>query len=185
MRTRGGEAHCGAESLAGRSDAASWDQAKEGRCRSGYVFGLVSSTLRGPRHLLQWTPRLSERLVKCSSGKEVYTSGEMSDHVAHADLSPGMVGVEACASLFAHLRKKEAITEKYLAIHFAGIRRASDSGEPGNVPLFQDPQNPAGGLTEVESDMAPLLLMPQFGLYCPGALWPLRGATLVEALMHD
>ena len=39
---------CGATSLVGQSDSAFRDQLPEGRCRLGYVFGLMSSTPAGP-----------------------------------------------------------------------------------------------------------------------------------------
>ena len=59
MRARGDRIHCGAASLAGRPDAAYGDQSAEGKCRSGYVIGLASSSLNGPCHILRRASRFT------------------------------------------------------------------------------------------------------------------------------
>ena len=54
--------HCGTLSLGAWSDAACEDQYTEGKCRLGSVVGSMSSSLTGPRHVLQWTPKSAEEL---------------------------------------------------------------------------------------------------------------------------
>ena len=44
-------------------------------------------------------------------------------------LSPGMVGLEDCESLFSHLRTKKMIAEKYLARHFLSIQQSLEDKE--------------------------------------------------------
>ena len=86
----------------------------------GCVIGLISSTLRGPCHLLQWSPKSNRKLAKGGAGGAAYESSEMVDHVAllresfapYADLTPGIVGLEGCESLFTHLGTRRVITEK-------------------------------------------------------------------------
>ena len=51
-RARSGGIRCGAMSLAGWSDAANGDQSEDGKCRRGFVIGLMSSTLNGPCHII-------------------------------------------------------------------------------------------------------------------------------------
>ena len=78
----------------------------------GYVICLVSPSLRGPRHILQWTPKFARKLVTSSLGGEACAFTEMVDHVAlprevyapFAGMPPGMVGPEDCESVFSHLR---------------------------------------------------------------------------------
>ena len=52
MRQREEEIHEGPTTLVGWSDEAYGDQSTMGKCRLGYVIGLMPSTLRGPRHIL-------------------------------------------------------------------------------------------------------------------------------------
>ena len=47
------------------------------------------------------------------------------------------------------------ITEKYLVRHFLGIQQFSGNGEPGSVFWLPGLANPADGMTQVKSDMAP------------------------------
>ena len=99
----------GAKKCAGAApDAAYCDLSEEGGCRVGYAIGLTSSSLSVSRHILQWASRFTRKLVESSLGGRVYASGEMVGHVALLresfapllDISPGMVGMEACGSLF-------------------------------------------------------------------------------------
>ena len=69
-----------------------------------------------------------------------------------ADLSPGLVGLVDCESILTNLTNKKAMAERSPVLRFLGIRRAKDSGEPDIVYSLPAPQNPAGGLTEVQSD---------------------------------
>ena len=88
--------------LAGWSDAAYEDQSSMGKCRLGYVIGLMSPNLRGPCHIIHWTSKFTRKLVVSSLGGQVYALSEMLDHVSMlrefyghlADLYPGMVGLE-------------------------------------------------------------------------------------------
>ena len=43
----------------------------------GYVIGLMSSTLKGPRHILQRTSKFTRKMVKSSMGREIYALSEM------------------------------------------------------------------------------------------------------------
>ena len=56
MEARGGGVHCGLISSLGWSGAAYGDQSAEGKCRVGFLGGLMSSTLTVPRDVLQWAP---------------------------------------------------------------------------------------------------------------------------------
>ena len=50
-----------------------------------------------------------------------------------ADLSPGIVGLEVCQSLFPRLKKKTSVTEKFLARHISSIQQAIASQELGKA----------------------------------------------------
>ena len=56
---RAGQVHCGTTSLVVWSDAACRNQSIEGRCRMGYVTGLMSSYLSDPLRILQWTSKFT------------------------------------------------------------------------------------------------------------------------------
>ena len=60
--------HEGAMMLVGWSDAAFGTHTQDGRCRLGYIIGLMSSTLTGPVHILQWTSKFTRKHVKSSLG---------------------------------------------------------------------------------------------------------------------
>ena len=110
MRARGEKLQCGAMFLVSWSDAVSGGQSPEGKSRLGYVIGLMSSTLKGPRHILQWTSKLTRKLATRSPGGEVYSCSEIADHISplrefyepFAVMSPGMIGLEDFESLFTH-----------------------------------------------------------------------------------
>ena len=84
--------------LVGWSDAAYVDRSTLGKWYLGYVFGLMSSPLKGPRY--------SSLGVPSSLGGEVYAFSGMVAHksmlrefYAHfLGLSPGMAGLENCES---------------------------------------------------------------------------------------
>ena len=54
-RSNGERLHSGTLSLAGWSDAAYGNLSQNGQCRLGYFIGIMSSSLSGPCHVLQWT----------------------------------------------------------------------------------------------------------------------------------
>ena len=93
------------------------------------------------------------------------------------DVYPGMVGLEDCESLFAHLRRKKMTTEKSLGRQLLAIQQAIEMKELGNVYWIPGLENPAGGLTRLKSDLVPLLRLIESGSYNPGNLRPLHGAA--------
>ena len=175
-------------SLVGWSDAAYGRLSEEGRCRLGYIIGLMSSSLSGPCHVLQWTSKFTRKLVKSSLGGEVYAFSEMVDHMSlirefyapFVDIPPGMVGLEDCESPFYHLRNKKMITEKYLVRHFLSIQQALEDGELENVYWLPGTENPADGMTKVKSEMVPMLQLLETGQFHPGTLRPLHGVGSSE-----
>ena len=110
MRQRSEAIHSETMTSIGWSDAAYGDQPTMGERCMGYVIGLMSSTLRGPRQITKWTSKLTRRLDESSLGGEVYAFSEMIDHVSmlrefyghFIDLTPGVVGMEDGESLFTH-----------------------------------------------------------------------------------
>ena len=48
----------------------------------GYVIGLMSSTLTGPRHVLQWSSKFTRKPVGSSLGGELYALSAMADHMS-------------------------------------------------------------------------------------------------------
>ena len=98
----------------------------------------------------------------------MYSSFKMVEHAALlrefyapcADLSPGMVRIGDCESLFTHLKKKHLPLETHLASHFSSIQPATEQGELESAFWLPGRGNPAGGLTKSKSDLAPLLNLP-------------------------
>ena len=188
FRARGERLHKGTLTLVGWSDAAYGKLSEDGRCRLGYIIGLMSSSLSGPCHVLQWTSKFTRKLVKSSLGGEVYAFSEMVDHMAlirefytpFVGLSPGMVGLEDCESLFSHLRTKKMITEKYLVRHFLSIQQSLDNKELDNIYWLPGTENPADGMTKMKSEMSPMLNLLEFGEFYPGVLRPLKGVCSSE-----
>ena len=80
-RKRGERVHGGLTALVGWADAAFGDQLAEGKFRLDYVIGLMSSTQRGPRHILQRASKFARKMVKSSLGGEVYALSDMADHM--------------------------------------------------------------------------------------------------------
>ena len=74
LGNRSEKVHCSSMSLVGRSDAANED-------RLGLAICLIYSPCPGPRHILRWTFKPTEKLVKSGLGGRVYALGEMVDHV--------------------------------------------------------------------------------------------------------
>ena len=73
-------------------------------------------------------------------------------------LGPGRVGSEDCDSLFTHLKTKRMIPDENLTRHFLRIQKAVGQGELENAYGLPEVENPVEGLTNVRSDMVPLLL---------------------------
>ena len=181
--------HSGTMSIVGWSDAAYGDLTKTGKCRLGYLIGLMSSALSGPCHVIQWTSKFTRKLVKSSLGGEVYAFSEMLDHMTllrgfyepFAKASPGMVGMVDCESLFTHLKNRKMITEKYLVRHFLSIQQClEEENNLDNVFWLPGTENPADGLTKIKSEMGPILSLMEHGSFYPGSLRPLRGVSWKE-----
>ena len=86
----------------------------------GCVIGLMSPTLKGPRHILQRTSKLTRKMVKGSLGADGYALSEMVDnmsslrdsHVPFRGVNRGVVGLGDCESLCTRLRTKKMVAEK-------------------------------------------------------------------------
>ena len=99
---RAGQVHCGTASLVVWSDAACRNQSIEGRCRMGYVIGLISASLLGPRHILLWAAKFTRKSVTSSLRGEAYAFRGMARHMTltrelsclFANFSPSMLGLE-------------------------------------------------------------------------------------------
>ena len=141
LRNRGEKVHGGAMSSAGWSDAAYGSQSTGGKCRLGYVIGLMSSTLEGPCHNLRWPSKFTQELVKSSLGGEVYAFSEMVAHMIllkdfygpSQSMNPGSGGLGDCESLFAHPRTQKMIAEEYPVRHFLSTQQALEEGELDNA----------------------------------------------------
>ena len=70
--------------------------------------------------------------------------------------------------------------EKYLARQYVGIQQPLEEGELDNGHWPPGSENPADGLTEVRSDMAPLRRLLQSGHFNSGSSRSLKGATWRE-----
>ena len=159
-----------------------------GKCRLGYLIGVMSPNLCGPCHIIQWASKFARKLVKSSLGGEVYAFSEMLDHMSmlreffghFSGLSPGLVGLEDCESLFAELKKSKMITEKFLVRHCLSIQQALEQKDLDNVYWVPGKENPADGLTKLRSEILPLLRLLESGAYNPGILRPLKGKTATE-----
>ena len=94
--------------------------------RAEWQVSVGSSSLSGPRHVLQWASKLTSRL-----GWEAYTFSEMIDHMAllrefyapFSRMSPGLVVMGDCESAFTHLKNKKMVTEEFLDRHFLSIQQ--------------------------------------------------------------
>ena len=88
-----------------------------------------------------------------------------------------MAGMEDCESLFTRLKKNKLITEKFPARHFPAIQQAIEPQELDNVYWIPGKENPAGGLTQLHSEILPVLRLMEAGTCNPGLLRPLKGAA--------
>ena len=145
----------------------------------------MSSTLAGPRHVLQWPSKFARKSVKRSLGGEVRALSEKVDQMSllrdfsepFEGLNPGTIGLEDYENLFAHLITKKMIAKKYSARHFLSIRQALGAGELDNVNWAPGTENPADGLTKVRSDMAPPLRELESGHFNSESFRPLNGVA--------
>ena len=128
--------HRGTLSPVGWSDAAYNDLSQSGKCRLGYLTGITSSSLSGPCYVLRWTSKFTRKLVKSSLGGEAYAFSEMIDHMAllrefyapFSRISPGMVGMEDCESLFTHLKNRKMAAGEYFVRRFLPIQQFIPDG---------------------------------------------------------
>ena len=184
----GEKVHGGTLSLVGWSDAAYGDLSQSGKCRLGYLIGVMSASLSGPRHVLQWTSKFTRKLVKSSLGGEVYAFSEMVGHMAllrefcapFSRISPSMVGMGDCESLFTHLKNRKMVAEKYLVRHVLRIQQFIEDGELGNTYWLPGVENPADGLAKIKSEMGPISSLLDTGRYQPGLLHPLKRLAFQE-----
>ena len=89
-----------------------------------------------------------------------------------------MVGFGDFESLYARLRNEKAIAEKFLVRRFLAIRQAMELKELGNVYRIPGPGNPADELTQLKSDLAPIMRALESGSYNPCTLRRLCGVAL-------
>ena len=177
--------------LVGWSDAAFGTHTQDGRCRLGYIIALMSSTLTGPVHILQWASKFTRKRVKSSLGGEIFALSEMWDHMemikdfyaplGHAEIRS--YGLIDCESLLSHLRTGRLGTEKFLTRHFRSIMDALENGALGNIAWIPGTENPADGLTKISSELGPLLDLLKSGKYRPRTLEQLRGLSFVEKIL--
>ena len=157
--------------LAGWSDAAYGDQSADGKCRLGYLIGLMPSSPLAPCHILQWISKFTRNLVKSSIGGDVYAPGEMDAHVTllreiyeHVvELSPDKIYFEDRESLLARLRPKANVTEKFPIRHFLAIHQSLEMEEFENARWRPGCGDPADGFTKTKRDMVPLLRLTESG----------------------
>ena len=124
----------------------------------------MSSSLSGPCHVLQRTSKITRKLVKSRLGGEAHAFSETIAHMAlsrefyapFSRISPGMVGMEDCGSLFAHLENQGMVTDKYLVRRFLPIQQFIEDGEMENANWLPGVENPADGLTKIKSEMGPI-----------------------------
>ena len=144
---------------------------------NGQVIGLMSPTIWGPRHIVQWAANFNRKLAKCDLGGEVCELSEMLEHMSmpreffthFRGLSPCMAGPEDFESLRTHLKNKTIFAEKFLARRCMAIQPAIETRGLGNVYWPPGLGNPADGLAETLSALAPPLRILGSGMYNPGA----------------
>ena len=118
----------------------------------------------------------------------MYAFSEMIDHMAllrefygpFSRISPGLVGMEDCERLFTHLKNRGMVTEKYLVRHLLSSQQFLGDGELGNVYWIPGTENPADGLTDLRSEMGPIMALLETGRFQPGLLRPLEGLASRE-----
>ena len=96
------------------------------------------------------------------------------------DINPGVAGLENCGSQFTHLNTRQMIAEKNPVRHFSSTQQALEEGDLENACWLPGTGNPAEGLTEVRSELVPLLRLLESGGFRPGQLRPLKGVAWRE-----
>ena len=122
--------------------------------------------------------------VKSGLRRKVYGISEMVDHLpllrvfyeTFAYFSPSAVDPGDCGSIVSRLNEKGAISEKYAARDFSGIRLLLGSDELDNVFWLLGSENPADG----RSDMVLPLRLLESGTCRPGVFGPLLGLPTRE-----
>ena len=143
----------------------------------------MSATLRDQRfRKFVWKSARSSLGGEASAFREMVARASLlrEFYEPFVDMSPGIVGVEDCESLFTHLRRKDTVAEKYMVRHFLGIQRSLESGELKNGYWHPGTQSLADGSTKGQSYMVTLLRLLESGTFCPEELRPLRGAPSRE-----
>ena len=161
------------------------DQYTQRRRRLGCVTGLISSTLTGPRHIVQWTSKFTRKSVKSSLAGEVRASSEIVDRVPtlrelfarSMHLFPGMAALEDYEFPPTRLKKKKIIAGRFPVVHCLATYQASETRESGNIYWLPGLGNPAGGLAKTKSDAADRLHFRISDTYNRVALRPLRGVA--------
>ena len=152
--------------LVGWPDAAFGPHGQDGRCRLRRTIGFTSSTLTGPVHLPQWASRFTREQVKSPVSGEIFAHSEMRgymDMLSEFSVGRGHEKIRSYGSidresLLSHLRAGRLGAGKFLSRHFRGIMAASETGDLGNVAWTPGTENPADGLTNVESAGGPFLI---------------------------
>ena len=179
--------HEGAMMLVGWSDAAFGTHTQDGRCRLGYIIGLMSSTLTGPVHILQWASKFTRKHVKSSLGGGIFALSEMWGHMemiivfsASRREKIRSYGLIDCESLLSHLLTGPLGVGESLSRHFRCISDALESGDLGYVAWIPGTEHPADGLTGATGDLGPLFHVLETGIFRPGRLAQLRGVSFIE-----
>ena len=182
--------HEGTMMLVGWSDAAFGTHAQDGRCRLGYIIGLMASALAGQVHILQWTSKFTRKHVRGFLGCGIFALSEMWGHVGVISeffLTLGREEIRSyklidCESSLPYLRTWCLGAANFLTRHFRSISDALASGGIGNVAWAPGAENSADGLTKVTSETGPLLIPLETGAYRPGRLKQLRDVPFLEKL---
>ena len=112
-------------------------------------------------------PSSHANLSRAACGGEIHAFSGMIDHMAplrefyvpFSRRPPGLVGMEDCESLFTHLKRRKMITEKYVVRHVLSIQQFIGEGELDSAYWLPGTKNPADGLTEIKSEMGPILAL--------------------------
>ena len=126
---------------------------KTNPCRGVAGWDMLLSLIP-PRSVVHATSSILRRKAFASSEMVGHVALSLESFTPFLDLSPGTMGLEGCKSLSGHLRNK-TLTEKYWARHSLGIQHSLDNVGLRNFYQLPGPDNPADGLTKLQSDMVP------------------------------
>ena len=101
-----------------------------------------------------------------------------------SDISPGMVGMEACESPPTPRKTKGIIEERNLVRPSLGIQQFFGKGDLDTVNGLPRLEIPADGMTKVKSDILPLLRLLESGACHPSVLRPLQLVAPNERAKH-